>query len=391
MKKYIGLTLGVVIGFSAIAQTDNNLVENGSFETLDGKLKKDKQINVAKGWDSPTALKADLFSITKEGLPCYANSNKFGGESPAQGENFAGIIAYSYNNKEPRTYIQTKLVGPLKKDVEYCVKFYVSLGDLSKYAVNNLGVFFGKDKLSIDSKADIIFDKEKDVKQIRTNSENKVYNGRFNWEPVCATFKAQGKEEYITIGNFFNNKDTKFEKLKPATDFKGVQLPIAYYYIDNVQVFVMESPGDCDCSMSTGDDKTQGVIYRKDFASKDGFTVDEQIKLATIYFDNLKTRIETMMMGDMENITKIMKEDASIKLEIIGHSEKSEVEFAKTSEVHQGLARNRAQAVVDYFVSQGISADRFKIVSHDDTKPAATSDSELDKAKNRRVEFKLIK
>ena len=371
-----------VLLFSAAAQDDKNLLDNGSFETLDGKLKKDKQINVAKGWDSPTGLRADLYSITKDGLPCSANGNKYGSESPAQGESYAGIIAYSYNNKEPRTYIQTQLIGPMKKDVEYCIKFYVSLGDLSKYAINNLGVYMGKDPLIIDGKTDIIFDKEKDLSHVSTNSENKVYNGRYNWEPVCATYKAQGKEEYLTIGNFFNNKDTKFEKLKLAGDTRGTQLPVAYYYIDNVQVFVMESPGECDCSMSSKENNTQGVIYRKDFASEDGFTVEEQVKLATIYFDNLRTRIESMMMGDMENLVKIMKENPGIKLEVIGHSDKLEVEHAKTSEPHQGLARNRAQAVIDYFTSQGISADRFKITSFDDTKPVGSSDSELDKARS---------
>jgi len=37
------------------SQEDNNLVLNPSFESIDGKLKKLNQINVAKDWYSPTS------------------------------------------------------------------------------------------------------------------------------------------------------------------------------------------------------------------------------------------------------------------------------------------------------------------------------------------------
>ena len=50
----------------SIAQDENNLVLNPSFESMSGKLKKLKQINIAKEWDSPTALKADLYSTEKD-------------------------------------------------------------------------------------------------------------------------------------------------------------------------------------------------------------------------------------------------------------------------------------------------------------------------------------
>ena len=50
--------------FKLSAQDENNLVLNPSFESVDGKLKKLTQIYLANDWDSPTALKADLFSRT---------------------------------------------------------------------------------------------------------------------------------------------------------------------------------------------------------------------------------------------------------------------------------------------------------------------------------------
>ena len=89
------------------SQEDNNLVINPSFESIDGKLKKLNQINVAKDWYSPTSLKADLFSSSIPG-DIGTPENIYGKEFPKEGENYAGILTYSYNNQKPRTYIQSR-------------------------------------------------------------------------------------------------------------------------------------------------------------------------------------------------------------------------------------------------------------------------------------------
>ena len=57
--------------FKLSAQDENNLVLNPSFESVDGKLKKLTQIYLANDWDSPTALKADLFSSSISGDILY--------------------------------------------------------------------------------------------------------------------------------------------------------------------------------------------------------------------------------------------------------------------------------------------------------------------------------
>ncbi|HRD54548.1 MAG TPA: hypothetical protein PKY96_18055, partial [Flavobacteriales bacterium] len=76
----------------------------------------------------------------------------------------------SYQNKEPRTYIQTQLTKKMKKDSLYCVRFYVSLGDLSKYATGELGAWFGKEKIEKDDAASLTYDVT--VPSVRT----KIYN-----------------------------------------------------------------------------------------------------------------------------------------------------------------------------------------------------------------------
>jgi len=394
MKKLVFLGLMGVFAIHTVAQNDNNLVTNPSFEsTGKGKLKKLKQITVAENWESPTELNADLFDKTRA-LPCSAPNNSFGKEFPMDGNRYAGIVAYSYNNKEPRTYIQTHLLGSLTKDVEYCVKYYVSLSDLSKYAVNNLGAYLGKNPLAEESKTDIIFEKEKEFNQVVLLPGNKVINSRYNWEPVCGVYKASGKEKFLVIGNFHNNKDTKFEKLKKLKNFQGTQIPKAYYYIDQVEVFIIEDPADCDCSNQMKAKILESMVYHKDFISEDGYTVEEQIKLTTVYFDILSVKIERLMIKDLDNLGTIMNGDPEFKLELTGRTDQEELDAQKADPENRdikGLGKKRAEKVKAYLVGKGVDASRIIIKPLDEGSSNSKGATRLDKAKNRRVEVDLVK
>lgn len=394
MKKII-LFISTFVSIAAFAQDDMNLITNPSFESSSkGKLKKLKQINVAEGWDSPTGLRADLYDNSKSGLPCSAPTNQYGDENPMEGSRYAGITAYSYNNKQPRTYIQTQLLGPLEKDVEYCIKFYVSLADKSKYAINNLGMYISKDPLEIETKEDIIFEKEKEFEHVALSPENEVMNGRYNWFPVCASYTATGKEEYITIGNFFNNKDTKYEKLKKLAGTTGSQLPVAYYYIDQVEVFIMDDPSQCDCSNKMDVEVTESVVYHKNYSSEDGISPEEQIKYATIYFDNLKDDIEKVMLKDLDNVAAVMAANPDFKIELSGFADQTEVDAERKEPANtliKNIAMKRAEIVKKYLLDKGVDESRITIKSQSVNESTFMGSNDLERAKNRKVEFKLIK
>lgn len=398
MKKII--TLGLMSSFAlfGIAQGDDkNLVDNPSFEIADKvkKLNKLKKIEVANGWTSPTAMKADLYSTQAKEVATIPD-NAQGREFPMGAEegNYAGILAYSYNNKEPRTYLQTELIGALQKDVEYCVKYHVSLSDLSKYGVNNLGMYISKDPIEIESKEDIIFQKEKELEKIVIPLNNEVKVGRYGFEPICGIYKSTGKERFIIIGNFSNNKDTKYEKLKKKSDIKGTQTPNAYYYVDQVEVFILENPEDCNCNNTQESNVGESVIYHKQFTSEDAFTVEQQIKFSTIYFDNMNAEIDPIMITDLDNLAKVLKENADAKIEINAHSDKNEVVIASKepdNEKFQKLDEKRAEVTKNYLVEKGIDEARLIVKSHSSLRAASEGAAEIDKAKNRRVEFELIK
>ncbi len=150
MMKKIAISIIVLCcGLVANGQAAyDEMVENGSFEEILGKLKRGGGISIAVGWMSPTKTAADLYS-TKVKVDWGTPDNVMGSEEPQDGKNYAGLRVFSYNDKEPRNYISTKLKLPLRKNGKYCIKFYASLSEGSKYASNNLGVNFSKKQYNI--------------------------------------------------------------------------------------------------------------------------------------------------------------------------------------------------------------------------------------------------
>ncbi len=392
MKKII-ITIGIqaLLCFCFVGQ--DNLVVNPSFEDVDGKLKKTGQINVAKNWISPTALRADLFSSDKEGS-IGVPKNDFGKEFAKDGKNYAGIVAYSYNNNKPRTYIQSQLDEPLISGVDYCVKFSLSLSDLSKYAIDKIGIHIGSSAVSLDRKGDIIFsERSGDFSNVILGLGNKVYSNRYNWETVCGVFKSEGKEKFITIGNFYNGKDTKAEKLKKLPDFTGVQFPYSYYYIDNVEVKQISNDNDCDCFNNKK--SKESIVYQSSFVDNtNSLTTEEILNRSSIYFDVENDKLEDSFKQVIEKVIEILNENQNLKLQITGHIDQSEKEAIKNDPENDkliNLGQYRANKVKDYLVEKGIDSARLTTTDIGVENPSSKGMSKLSLAKNRRVIFSIIK
>ena len=62
-----------------------------------------------------------------------------------------------------------------------------------------------------------------------------------------------------------------------------------------------------------------------------------------------------------------------------------------SNELNQTLSENRAAAVKNYLIENGIATDRLRSTGFGETKPIATNKTAKGKAMNRRVEISLIK
>lgn len=83
-------------------------------------------------------------------------------------------------------------------------------------------------------------------------------------------------------------------------------------------------------------------------------------------------------------VTKI-KSDQTNRVEVAGHTD------SRGSDAYnQKLSERRAQVVVDYFVAQGVPANRIKAVGYGQSRPIASNATDEGRAQNRRVELHIF-
>lgn len=373
-----------ILSFSLHAQ-EENLVENGSFENLEGKLKALGCIDNAKPWMSPTGARADIFTPSKV-LDINTPENKYGKEDAKDGTNYAGIVGFSYGDAIPRTYIMAHLNSPLKKGMKYCVKFNLSLAELSKYASNKIGVKFSEKQFGTDSKTSII--EKTDV----LDGKDKIYNAVYNWDQVCGTYYAQGGEKFITIGNFTSNENTKSEKIKKDPKVKAAQVSAAYYYIDNITVSMISDDFVCDCGGAVEDVSYSKMIYQKVANTNSSMSAKEQIELQNSYFGFGGDKLTPDAMISLDLIANLMKANASLKLEIFGHSDEMEEKLAVDKPEFADMSSKRISAIMKYLMSKGIAESILiatPVGNSESAEGTEDDEEEFKNAKNRFVSYKV--
>ena len=106
----------------------------------------------------------------------------------------------------------------------------------------------------------------------------------------------------------------------------------------------------------------------------------------TILFDSGKSTFKKQTYPTLQSITAILKEYPYSRFLIEGHTDSD-----GSNEMNQTLSENRAHAVENYLIENGIAADRLKHTGFGETKPVATNKTAKGKAMNRRTEISLIK
>jgi outer membrane protein OmpA-like peptidoglycan-associated protein len=359
-----------------------NLVDNGDFENYTGKLTKQGKFYLVDSWEVLTSTRVDYFEKNNElgliGIP----DNMYGSQDSYSGTHYAGINAFSYDPKIFRSYIFTELNAPLRKGQLYCVKYFVNLADRSRFAIANLGVYFSDSKLEQGEKVNVFFDA-----QIK-NDFQKVLKNTHQWETVCNVLTATGKEKYFVIGNFDTDQKTVKEKVIAPKTMDGLQVQMAYYYVDYISIKPVNRFSDCNCSGKK--DRGPDIVYSKAETIDETAEDSEIIKNSTIYFGFLKKDLNSSGKTDLDRLADIMEKNANYRLKITGHVDSEEAADLGDDEAAKAFSRDRAYDALDYLAGKGLDKSRMDVYGFGKTYPASKGSTPLSKAKNRRVEFELI-
>lgn len=124
----------------------------------------------------------------------------------------------------------------------------------------------------------------------------------------------------------------------------------------------------------------------------EGFLIDVPMKpmkgsfvLENVFFDTDKYDLKEESVVELKKLKAVLLENQDIKVELGGHTDSD-----GDDKHNQILSQNRAKAVVDWLIKNGIEENRLSYKGYGESKPIVPNDSAENKAKNRRTEVTIL-
>ncbi len=333
-----------------------NLVPNGSFENY---RKKSGNIKQAIPWQQIASV--DFY---QEPISNDTTSNR----GAKMGSCYAGLRF----QKKYKEFLQVKLAEPLHRGTTYNYEMHVRLAFWSNAILKSFGALFTK--MGYKNKNDA-------VKSAIVDSVCKkggFING-YQWFKISGKYIADGGEKYLTIGNFSPNVKKDMIRLnKFKFGFKE-----AYYFIDGISLTKAKEEVEKVKVEIVGsfniDTQDSVLVVKKDVK------VGEKIALKNIFFENDRYYLLPESFSELNKLVQYLLRNPKMEVQINGHSDN------KGSKIkNQKISEQRAREVFEYLIKKGVQ-NKMYFKGYGSSMPIASNDNDFDRAKNRRVEFEIIK
>jgi outer membrane protein OmpA-like peptidoglycan-associated protein len=110
-----------------------------------------------------------------------------------------------------------------------------------------------------------------------------------------------------------------------------------------------------------------------------------KVVLNNIFFETNKYDLKPESRVELKKLIGFLNTNKGVKIELGGHTDNT-----GGKELNISLSKNRAKAVYDYLIENGINAERLSYKGYADEEPVASNESAGGRAKNRRTEFKIV-
>ncbi|MGM0647049.1 MAG: OmpA family protein [Bacteroidota bacterium] len=113
--------------------------------------------------------------------------------------------------------------------------------------------------------------------------------------------------------------------------------------------------------------------------------VGETVVLNNIFFEFDEYELLPESKAELEGLTRLLVQNPEMDIRIQGHTDNQ-----GDKQYNQKLSENRAMAVYNFLLRQGIDEARLSYKGFGESQPVATNETEEGRAKNRRTEFVVV-
>ncbi len=108
-------------------------------------------------------------------------------------------------------------------------------------------------------------------------------------------------------------------------------------------------------------------------------------KINNIYYEFNSAMLTPESTQELTSLLTLLNDNQTAIVEVSAHTDN-----VGTPAANQSISQRRAQSVVDFLTSRGVSAARLRAKGYGATQPISDNKTEASRAKNRRTEFKLV-
>lgn len=327
-----------------------NLVPNSGFEEKQGKkytLKPWSKINTADFYVNSENLKVKEVNI-------YYKDRNYLLRKPHSGVAYIGLRVWPKYHE----FLQINLPAPLEAGKHYYFEMYITPSNHCNSFLKSMGASFYDKKPPYNTKVGL--------REFPPQVENFRVGGlrdTSEWYRISGVFKADGGESVLTIGNFATSKREKFKQKKFSFAKKE-----AYYYIDDVALYPMDSTGNIlyEAPKNQKSTKlvnlpdtgiTQSLNENADSTDITLFTFEDFKKdnAIEVYFDENSSKLENEDYSKLGFIVEFLLENPKKNAVIKGYAASGEDAGEKK------ISEKRANAVMIFLTGNKVNKSRITI------------------------------
>ena len=111
----------------------------------------------------------------------------------------------------------------------------------------------------------------------------------------------------------------------------------------------------------------------------------EKVILKNIFFDFASAKLLDESKAELQQLARFLRDNPDVKIRITGHTDN-----VGTQAYNLDLSQNRARAVANYLLSEGIAMGRVSYKGMASSEPVVGNDTEEGRAQNRRTELLIV-